>query len=146
MEEFTGAALEIETAWETLNVETITKSERYNKVTVNVEAPAGTFPEGTYANIRAIVSETRLDEIKEQISNEDKTVSEDSEIVAFDITFLYKLSDGTEVEVQPKENTVKVEFNYEDNDNLSKADENDAQEVKIFHLDNKDENGEVVDR
>jgi hypothetical protein len=59
---------------------------------------------------------------------------------------MYKLSDGTEVEVQPKENTVKVTFNYEDNDNLSKADENDSQEVKIFHLDNKDENGEVVDR
>jgi hypothetical protein len=59
---------------------------------------------------------------------------------------LYKLSDGTEIEVQPKENTVKVTFNYEDNKELSKVDENDNQEVKIFHLDNKDENGEVVDR
>jgi len=57
---------------------------------------------------------------------------------------MYKLSDGTEVEVQPKENTVKVEFNYEDNDNLSKADENDNQEVKVFHLEDKDENGEKV--
>jgi hypothetical protein len=146
VEELTGLALELSTAWETLNVEPITKAERYNRVTVNVEAPAGTFPEGTYANIRPIVSTVRLGEIKEQISEEDDTISEDSEIVAFDITFLYKLSDGTEVEVQPKENTVKVEFNYEDNDNLSKADENNSQEVKIFHLDNKDENGEIVDR
>jgi hypothetical protein len=48
--------------------------------------------------------------------------------------------------VQPKENTVKVTFDYEDNKDLSKADGNDDQEVKIFHLDNKDENGEVVDR
>jgi len=139
-------AFELATARETLNVEPITKSERYNKVTVNVEAPAETFPEGTYASIRPIVSETRLDEIKWQISKEDDTISGDSEIVAFDITFLYKLSDDTEVEVQPKENTVKVTFNYEDNENLSKADENDDQEVKIFHLDDKDENGEVVDR
>ena len=137
---------QLDKAWETLNVEPITKADRYNKVTVNVEAPAGTFPEGTYANIRPIVSTVKLDEIKGQISEEDKTVSQESEVVAFDITFLYKLSDGTEVEVQPKENTVKVEFNYEDNDNLSKADENDSQEVKIFHLDNKDENGEKVDR
>jgi hypothetical protein len=59
---------------------------------------------------------------------------------------MYKLSDGTEVEVQPKENTVKVTFNYEDNKELSKTDKNVAQEVKIFHLDNKDENGEEVNR
>jgi hypothetical protein len=87
-----------------------------------------------------------LDEIREKIIGENETVPEDSEIVAFDIKFLYKLSDNTQVEVQPKENTVKVIFDYEDNDNLSQADGNDDQEVKIFHLDNKDENGEVVYR
>ena len=138
--ELTGTALELATAWEKLNVEPITKAERYNRVTVNVEAPTGTFPEGTYANIRPIVSTTKLDEIKGQISEEDKTVSQESEVVAFDITFMYKLSDGTEVEVQPKENTVKVTFNYEDNDELSKADEIDEQEVKVFHIEEvKDE-------
>jgi hypothetical protein len=53
---------------------------------------------------------------------------------------MYKLSDGTEVEVQPKENTVKVTFDYEDNDELSKADEIDEQEVKVFHIEEvKDE-------
>jgi hypothetical protein len=108
-------------------VEPIIKSERYNRVTVNVEAPAGTFPEGTYANIRPIILKSELNEIKEQILDEDNTVLEDSEIVAFDITFLYKLSDNNEVEVQPKESTVKVTFDYEDNKDLSKADENDDQ-------------------
>jgi hypothetical protein len=53
---------------------------------------------------------------------------------------MYKLSDGTEVEVQPKENTVKVTFNYEDNEDIAKADKNDNQEVKVFHLEDKDEN------
>jgi hypothetical protein len=112
----------------------------YDKVVVNVEAPAGTFPEGTYANIRPIVSTTKLDEIKGQISEEDKTVSQESEVVAFDITFMYKLSDGTEIELQPKDNTVKVTFNYEDNEDIAKADKNDNQEVKVFHLEDKDEN------
>ena len=91
----------------------MSRSRRWNNVTVNVEAPAGTFPEGTYANIRPIVSTTKLDEIKGQISEEDNTVSQESEVVAFDITFMYKLSDGTEVEVQPKENIVKkMQKNY----------------------------------
>ena len=121
VEELTWDALLLAQAWETLNVEPITKSDRYNKVTVNVEAPAGTFPDGTYASIRPIVSTVKLDEIKDQISAEDDTVSQESEIVAFDISFWYKLGDK-EIEVQPKDNTVKVTFNYEDNDELSKAD------------------------
>ena len=142
VEELTWVALELATAWETLNVKPITKADRYNKVSVNVEAPVGTFPEGTYANIRPIVSTEKLDEIKGQISEEDDTVSQSSELVAFDITFLYKLSDGTQVEVQPKENTVKVTFNYGDNDELSKADRNKNQEVKVFHIEEvKDEDG-----
>ena len=140
VEELIWADLELTTARETVNVEPIIEVWRWNNVTVNVEAPAGTFPEGTYANIRPIVSTTKLDEIKGQISEEDETVSQESEIVAFDITFMYKLSDDTEVEVQPKENTVKVTFNYEDNDELSKADEIDEQEVKVFHIEEvKDE-------
>jgi hypothetical protein len=39
---------------------------------------------------------------------------------------------------------VRVTFDYSDNENLVKADENDEQEVKVFHLDDKDENGEKV--
>ena len=99
----------------------------------------GTFPEGTYAKIRPIISTNKLSEIKDQISTEDDTVSQKSEIVAFDISFWYKLSDK-EVEVQPKENVVKVTFNYEDNKELSKADEIETQEVKVFHIEEvKDE-------
>ena len=146
VEELTWNALELSIAWETLNEKPITESKRYNKVSVDVEAPKWTFPEGTYADIQAIKSKTQLNEIKQQISGEDNTVSEDSDIVAFDIRFLYKLSDSTEVEVQPKENTVKVTFDYEDNKSLSKADKDDEQEVKVFHIDDKDENGEKVEK
>jgi hypothetical protein len=39
---------------------------------------------------------------------------------------------------------VKVVFNYENNENLSEADVNDEQEIKVFHIDDKDENGEKV--
>jgi hypothetical protein len=37
-----------------------------------------------------------------------------------------------------------VVFNYENNENLSEADVNEEQEVKVFHIDNKDDNGEKV--
>jgi hypothetical protein len=44
------------------------------------------------------------------------------------------------VEVQPKENTVEVTFNYKENEELKVAEENEEQEVKIYHINDKDEN------
>jgi hypothetical protein len=33
---------------------------------------------------------------------------------------------------------VKVSFNYEENKSLSKAEQSEEQEVKVFHIDDKD--------
>jgi len=46
--------LELSKARENLNSEPIEKSQIYNKVTVNVLAPANTFPENTKLVIEAI--------------------------------------------------------------------------------------------
>jgi hypothetical protein len=34
---------------------------------------------------------------------------------------------------------VQVTFNYEENENLVQAEENENQEVKVYHLNDKDE-------
>jgi Fe-S cluster assembly scaffold protein SufB len=65
--------------------------------------------------------------------------------VAFDIRFEYELSDGTKVELQPKENTVQVTFDYSWNSDLKKADKADDQQIEIYHINDKDENGEKVE-
>ena len=127
---------ELNTARETLNETPIIWTSESKGVTVDVEAPAGTFPEWTELRILPIILKSELNEIKDDIMDSDQweNVIEKSEIVAFDISFIYILRDGEEIEVQPKENTVKVTFNYEDNKDLSKADDNKNQEVKVFHI------------
>jgi len=64
--------------------------------------------------------------------------------VAFDIRFEYELSDGSKVELQPKENTVQVTFDYSENEELKKAEENIKQEIEVFHINDKNEDGEKV--
>jgi hypothetical protein len=44
------------------------------------------------------------------------------------------------VEVQPRENTVEVTFDYERNEELREADQSEDQEIQIYHIDDKDEN------
>ena len=145
IENLTWTALELATARETLNSDPIEKSETYNKVTVNVLAPVNTFPEGTKLLIEAI-KWTQLEEVRQQISDEPtNNVDEDAEIVAFDIRFEYELSDGSRVELQPKENTVQVTFDYSNNKELKKADQDEKQEIEIYHINDKDENGEKVE-
>jgi uncharacterized protein (TIGR02145 family) len=145
IENLTWTALELSQARETLNTDPIEKSETYNKVTVNVLAPVNTFPEGTKLVIEAIKWDA-LEEVRQQISDEPtNNVDEDAEIVAFDIRFEYELSDGSIVELQPKENTVQVTFDYSKNKELKKADQNDSQEIEIYHINDKDDNGEKVE-
>jgi hypothetical protein len=71
-------------------------------VVVYVEADIDTFPQGTQLQIKPIMVNNQLNEIKEQIKDSEKNVDDSSEIVAFDISFLYTLSDGSEKEIQPK--------------------------------------------
>jgi hypothetical protein len=69
---------------------------------VYVEADIDTFPQGTHLNIKPIMVSNQLNEIKEQIKDSENNVDDNSEIVAFDISFVYTLSDGSEKEIQPK--------------------------------------------
>ena len=101
--ELTWEALELSIARETLNINPIIWTEDSKWVTVNVEAQAWTFPEWTELRIKPITLNKELNEIKEQIIDSQKNVLEDSELVAFDISFIYTLSGWDEVEVQPKE-------------------------------------------
>ena len=137
---------EIEVARETLNENVIEKSEKYNDVVVNVSAKEWTFPKGTYVDIEA-VRWNQLEEVRQQISDENNNILEESEIVAFDIKFLYKLSDETEIELQPKNGeSVKVSFDYSDNTELEIADKDETKEIQVYHINDKDESGEYVNR
>ena len=145
VEELTWSILELTTARENLNIDTIEKSEKYNKVTVNVKALSGTFPEGTELNIEP-VKWNKLEDVKQQISGSPtNNLDEDFEIVAFNITFVYKLSNGEEVEVQPLSwQSVQVTFDYSMNNELKQADKDETQEIQIYHINDKDDNWDKV--
>jgi fibronectin type 3 domain-containing protein len=57
-------------------------------------------------------------------------------LVAFDITFR---DPETQEELQPITWTVQVKFNYEENESLVQAEEKEGQEVKVYHLNDIDE-------
>ena len=128
-----------------LNVEPITWEATYNWVTVNVTAPAGSFPAGTRLVIKSLWDEeatTTLDIwMKElQLAQQIEEVDYDTPMVSFDISFF--AADDFEMvnELQPAEwKTVEVTFDYAQNDDLKKADESSDQEIKVYHLDDKDE-------
>jgi len=124
-----------------LNAEEITGESKYQNITVNVLAPIGSFPEGTTLSINPITKKKELKEIENQIVDQQNNVDEALELLAFDISFFY---DGKEV--QPVEGkTVQVSFDYADNKKLSDADINEEQELKVYHLDDKDANGNKVE-
>ena len=140
---------ELDIAREILNQELIEDSKTYNNVTVNVKAFSWTFPEWTKLNITSIKKQSELNEIKQQIVDSDASnnIDEDTEIVAFDISFIYALSDGEEIEVQPKDwESVQVTFDYSRNKDLKAADKDDSQQIEIYHINDKDENGEKVEK
>ena len=73
------------------------------------------------------------------MTEEDEEIS-NNDIVAFDITFY----DADEVEIQPSD-AVEVTFNYSDNKNLSKADDEDSNvELQVFHVDDKIEEAQEI--
>jgi hypothetical protein len=124
-----------------LNTEEIKGESTYNNITVNVEAPIGSFPEGTTLKIKPITKKKELKEIENQIVTQQDNVDETLELLAFDISFFYD-----EKEVQPVEGkTVQVTFDYAENKKLSKADTNEEQELKVYHLDDKDDKGNKVE-
>jgi hypothetical protein len=62
-------------------------------------------------------------------------------MVTFDIKFLYKLLSGDEVEVQPLDNKVQVIFDYSNNSEFKQAEDLG---IEVYHINDKDENGEKV--
>ena len=130
---------ELAKIWETLNEDRITWLWIFKNVIVNVEAPENSFPEWTELRITPITAKAQMEEIKEQLV-ENTDVTEDSELVSFDISFIYTLSGWEEIELQPYTwKTVKVSFNYTYNDTLKGADSDDNKELKVYHLE------EIVD-
>ena len=138
---------ELERIRETLNDTEISGQETYKKITVNVKSPAGTFPEGTELRISPITTRKEIKEIKEQLVDSQENIVEEPELVAFDISFIYILSDWTEVELQPKDGeSVQVTFDYSNNKTFKKAEADDSQTIEVYHINDKDENWEKVEK
>ena len=92
---------ELELARETLNDEEIADTYTHNGVTVRVKAPVWSFPKDVKLVITPLAQSGK-------------------KLASFDISFIYTLSDGTNLELQPLEwKKVKVSFNYEENEEIS---------------------------
>lgn len=115
----------------------------YEWVKVEVYATTWLFESGVYLTINPIIEE--LDQVKEVLISWDVEIPEEKEeqtVVAFDITFRNPV---TKEEVQPKDWTVQVTFNYEKNEQLKQAEEDEEQEVKVYHLNDIDEKWEKIE-
>jgi len=111
----------------------ITWEAEYEWVKVEVYADTWLFYSWTELVIQAVTWDM-YEWVKEVLSWQLENISEEQTIVAFDISFIYSWE-----EVQPISWTVQVTFNYEDNENLKQAEEDEEQEVKVYHLNDKDE-------
>ena len=148
VEELTGTVDENTETGEDIVFEDITYNEApiiwektYNDVTVRVEALTWIFPEWTDLTIEPI-KWWDLSVLKDKLVDEQEEVKEDTTVVAFDITFRYEWE-----EVQPKEwEKVKVTFDYSKNENLLEADKNENQEVKVYHIEDMDNNWKKINQ
>ena len=111
----------------------------YRWVTVDVYAATWLFESWTQLLITPVVEEN-LDVIQETLLSWNVNLTEESTVVAFDISFIFSWE-----EVQPTSWTVQVSFNYEQNEEIKLAEEDKEQEVKIYHLNDKDEDWNVID-
>ena len=108
---------------------------------VKVYAQTWVFPKWTILSIVPITWDNEISDIQD-VLEEQKNVEKTEKLIAFDITFL---DPDTEEELQPLTWTVQVSFNYEENEELKAAEENEEQEVKVYHLNDKDEEWEKVE-
>ena len=129
--------------WETLKSfflddedEYLRGSETINDIIVSVEAEEWTFPAWTEVVIKW-VSEDRLETIQTSlVEDENNNVTENAQIVAFDISFIYSWK-----EIQP-EKEVLVKFNYKDNSDFQWA---SISELSVFHIDDETDEWEEID-
>ena len=111
-------------------------SETINDIVVSVEAEAWTFPEWTEVVIKW-VSDERLESIQTSlVEDETNDVTEDAQILAFDISFIYSWE-----EIQP-EKEVSVKFNYKENIDFQWS---SMSELSVYHIDDETDEWEEVE-
>ena len=126
-----------------LNSKPITWQITYNDVTLNVTAPAGSFPEWTTLRIKSLGdqdSTTKLDiTLKEvQLMTQVDKVEYDAPMASFDISFYAPDDVEYLYELQPVEwKQVSVVFDYENNDEFNNEDNNWF--LAIYHMVENDE-------
>ena len=109
----------------------------YEWVMVEVYAQTWLFLSWTKLIIEAVTWDM-MEEVKQVLSWEVEVEEEGEKqtMIAFNITFR---DPETEEELQPRTWTVQVTFNYEDNEILKQAEEDEEQEIKVYHLNDIDE-------
>ncbi len=118
----------------------ITWEAEYDDVKVEVYADTWLFYSWTELVIQAVTGDM-YEWVKEVLSWQLENLAEEEQtVVAFDISFIYSWE-----EVQPLTWTVQVSFNYENNEDLKAAEENEEQEVKVYHLNDKDDEWEKIE-
>ena len=111
-------------------------SETIDDIVVSVEAEKWTFPEGTEVVIKW-VSQERLESIQNSlIEDENNSVTEDAQILAFDISFVYSGE-----EIQPVKE-VSVKFNYKENSDFQWS---SMSELSVYHIDDETDEWEEVE-
>ena len=114
----------------------------YEWVKVEVYAQTWAFPLWTILNIIPITWDDEMRDIQDVLEAQ-KNVEKSQKVIAFDITFL---DPETEEELQPSiTGAVQVTFNYEENEELLTAEQDEEQEVKVYHLNDKDEEWEKIE-
>jgi hypothetical protein len=115
----------------------------YEWVIVEVYAQTWLFLSWTELIIEAVTWDM-MEEVKQVLSWEVEVEEEEERqaIIAFDIIFR---DPETEEELQPRTWTVQVTFNYEDNENLKRAEEDEEQEIKVYHLNDIDEDWNKIE-
>ena len=100
-------------------------------MTVNVSAPAWSFPADTDLIISAI-EDSDLDWVENKLAAAD--VENISTVIAYDIKFIYDW-----IEAQPLNwKTVQVSFGYSGSNELLQAESDDSQSLEVYQLDDKD--------
>ena len=117
----------------TYNAEEITWEVTYAGVTVSVVAPIGTFPENTELVIKPIETIKEIKKVQDALVEQVEEIDNSTFMVSFDISFL---DPETKEELQPSnDKTVEVTFNYEENDKLKEAEENEEKDIVVYHMD-----------
>ncbi|MBQ9554328.1 hypothetical protein IJU97_05290 [bacterium] len=123
-----------------LNDEEIIGKGTYNGVVLEVKAPIGSFPKGTELKIKNPRQDRTIKDKEAQLIEQIEEINEETPMVSFDISFIDPVSGK---ELQPlNDKVVEVVFNYEGNGDLKEA---DVTSLKVYHLEDKDEDGNDLD-